>query len=108
LINIAIIIVHVEIDWFIGWYSILIPSNISIDPNAWDKKYLIDASVSWFDFVDNINGINLSILISSIIHAINQFGLIIVINVLIISSEYIAHKNGVWLSIKIWRSWTPY
>lgn len=79
-----------------------------MDPNAWDRKYLIDASVSWFIFDLIINGINLSILISSIIHAINQLGLIIVKIVLIINSRYIAHTNGVWLSIKIWRSWTPY
>lgn len=104
LISMAIIIVHIEIDWFIGWYSILIPNSISMDPNACDKKYLIDASVSWFDFVDIINGINLNILISSMIQAVNQLGLIIVIKVLVISSEYIAHRNGVWLSIKIWRS----
>lgn len=91
----------------IGWLSIDIPNNIIIDPKAWDKKYLIEASVSWLDFVIIISGINLNILISSIIHAINQFGLIIVKIVLIINITYIAHKNGVWLSIKIWRSWTP-
>jgi hypothetical protein len=43
-------------------------------------------------------------LISNIIHAINQFGLIIVSTVLIINIVYIAHINGVWLIIKIWRS----
>lgn len=108
LINIATVITHIGIICDIGWYSILIPSSISIEPNACDKKYLIDASVSWFDFVAIIIGINLSILISNIIQALNQFGLIIVITVLKNRSEYIAHKNGVWLSIKIWRSWTPY
>lgn len=107
LISIAIMIISDEIDWLVGWYNVLIPSNISIDPRAWDRKYLIDASVSWFDLVAIINGINLNIFTSSITHAISQFGLIIVINVLVISSEYIAYKNGVWLSIKIWRSWTP-
>lgn len=106
--NIAVIIVHVGKFCIIGWYIIDIPSNINIDPKAWDRKYLIDASVSWLDFVAIINGINLNILISNIIHAINQFGLIIVNIVLIISIVYIAHINGVWLSIKIWRSWTPY
>ena len=107
LMNIAIMIVHIGSDWFTGWYSILIPRSISIDPKACDRKYLIDASVSWFDFVDIISGINLSILISNITQAVSQFGLIIVISVLIINNEYIAHRNGVWLSIKIWRSWTP-
>lgn len=107
LMNIATIIVHIGIDWFIGWYIILIPRSITIEPKACDKKYLIDASVSWLDFVDIISGMNLNILISSIIQAVSQLGLIIVINVLMINSEYIAHKNGVWLSIKIWRSWTP-
>lgn len=65
---------------------------------------MIAASVSWFDFVAIIIGINLNILISSIIHALNQFGLIIVITVLKNSNRYIAHINGVWLSIKVWRS----
>ncbi len=47
---------------------------------------------------------NLSILISNMIQALNQFGLSIVITVLKNSSKYIAHMNGVCLSIKIWRS----
>lgn len=107
LISIAIVITHIGIICVIGWYNIVIPRSINIDPSAWDRKYLIDASVSWLDFVAIINGTNLNILISNIIHALNQFGLIIVVSVLIISKIYIAHKNGVWLSIKIWRSWTP-
>jgi len=77
---------------------------MSIDPSACDRKYLIDASVSWFDFVAIIIGMNLNIFTSNMIHALNQFGLIIVNSVLIINIRYIAHKNGVWLSIKIWRS----
>lgn len=108
LMNIAVIITKVEIICVIGWYVILIPRSINIDPRACDKKYLIDASVSWFVFDLIINGINLNMLISNIIHAINQFGLIIVNTVLVTSNRYIAHINGVWLSIKIWRSWTPY
>lgn len=75
-----------------------------MDPRACDRKYLIEASVSWFDFVIIIRGMNLSMLISSMIHAINQLGLIIVNTVLINNVVYIAHRNGVWLSIKIWRS----
>ena len=102
--NIAVIITKVEIICVIGWYVILIPRSINIDPRACDKKYLIDASVSWFVFDLIINGINLNMLISNIIHAINQFGLIIVNTVLVTSNRYIAHINGVWLSIKIWRS----
>jgi len=108
LINIAIIIIDVEVICINGWYIVLIPNSIIIDPRACDKKYLIDASVSWFFLALIISGINLNILISSIIHAINQLGLIIVNTVLIINNRYIAHINGVWLSIKIWRSWTPY
>lgn len=108
LINIATVISHIGIVWYVGWYNILIPRSISIDPRACDRKYLIAASVSWFDFVAIIIGINLSILISNIIHALSQFGLIIVITVLKNSNKYIAHINGVWLSIKVWRSWTPY
>lgn len=65
-----------------------------IDPMACDKKYLIDASVSWFDFDFIIIGINLSMLSSSIIHAIIQFGLNIVIIVLNINIEYIVYING--------------
>ena len=38
---------------------------------------------------------NLNILISNIIHAISQLGLINVITVLIINNRYIAHRNGV-------------
>lgn len=100
LISIATVIVHIGIICDIGWYSILIPNSISIDPKACDKKYLIDASVSWFDLVAIIIGINLSILISSIIHALNQFGLMTVMIVLINNNEYIAHINGVWLVMK--------
>lgn len=108
LINIAVIIIHMGSLCITGWYSIDIPSNINMDPRACDRKYLIEASVSWFDFVIIIRGMNLSMLISSMIHAINQLGLIIVNTVLINNVVYIAHRNGVWLSIKIWRSWTPY
>lgn len=108
LINIATVITHIGIICDIGWYNILIPNNINIEPSAWDRKYLIDASVSWLDLVAIIIGIKLSMFTSNMIHALNQFGLIIVITVLINSKRYIAHINGVWLSIKIWRSWTPY
>jgi len=101
-------IIEIEIICVRGWYIILIPKSINIDPKAWDRKYLIDASVSWFVLDLIIKGINLNILISNIIHAINQLGLIIVNTVLTTNSKYMAHINGVWLSIKIWRSWTPY
>lgn len=107
LINIAVVITHIGIICIIGWYNMVMPRSINIEPNACDRKYLIDASVSWFVLVAIINGINLNMLISNIIHALNQFGLIIVINVLIINRIYIVHTNGVWISIKIWRSWTP-
>jgi hypothetical protein len=95
LINIAAMIVHIEKFCITGWYVIDIPNSINIDPKAWDIKYLIEASVSWFDFDAIINGMKLNILISNIIHAINQLGLIKVKIVLIINIMYIAHKNGV-------------
>lgn len=71
------------------------PSSNSIDPSAWDRKYLIAASVSWFDFDWIIIGINLNMLISSITHAVNQLGAVAVSNVLVISIINIIEINGV-------------
>ena len=71
------------------------PSSRSIDPRACDRKYLIAASVSWFDFDCSIIGINLSILISSITHAVNQLGAVAVNIVLVISIISIIEINGV-------------
>jgi hypothetical protein len=83
------------------------PRRSSMDPSAWDKKYLIAASVSWFDLDWSIIGINLSMLISSMIHAVSQLGAIAVITVLVTSMINIIEINGVSVSIKIWKSWTP-
>ena len=94
------IIITLDISCILNWFIILIPKSIIIDPIAWDRKYLIDASVSWFDFDFIIIGINLSILSSIIIHAIIQFGLNIVITVLSTNIEYIVYINGDWFSIK--------
>lgn len=71
------------------------PISSSIDPSACDRKYLIAASVSWFDFDCRIIGINLNMLISNIIHAVIQFGAIAVITVLEISIISIIEINGV-------------
>lgn len=68
-----------EID--IDHISILL-INIILDPNAWAIKYLIVASVSWFDLEFLNIGMNLSILISMDIHRNNQFVLEIAIIVL--------------------------
>lgn len=83
------------------------PNRSSIDPNACDRKYLMAASVSWFDFDCNIIGIKLSILISNITQAVNQFGAVAVSIVLVINIISIIEINGVKDSIKIWKSWTP-
>lgn len=93
-------IIILEISCLLNWFIILIPKSITIDPIAWDKKYLIDASVSWFDLDFIIIGINLSMFNSNIIHAIIQFGLSAVITVLNVSIEYIMYINGDWFSIK--------
>lgn len=46
-------------------------------------------------------------LISNIIHAVIQLGLINVIIVLPIIIIYILYKNGDEKNIKVWTSWTP-
>lgn len=71
------------------------PSNSSIDPKACDKKYLIAASVSWLDCDWSIIGINLNMLISSITHAVSQFGAVAVSSVLVINIISIIEINGV-------------
>jgi hypothetical protein len=100
LISIDNIIMTLEISCILSWFISLIPRSIIIDPIACERKYLIDASVSWFDFDFIIIGINLNILSSNIIHAIIQFGLNIVIMVLNTNIEYIVYMNGDWFSIK--------
>lgn len=92
--------ISLESSCTIIWFIILILRSIIIDPIAWDKKYLIDASVSWFVFDFIIIGINLNIFNSNMIHAIIQLGLNAVIIVLIINVKYIEYRNGVWFSIK--------
>ena len=100
LIIIDNIIIILDISCIINWFINLILNNIIIEPIACDKKYLIDASVSWFDFDLIIIGMNLNMISSNIIHAIIQFGLNIIIIVLNISVEYIAYINGDWFSIE--------
>jgi len=74
-----IIFIKFEID--IDHISILL-INMILEPSAWAIKYLMVASVSWFDFVFLSIGINLNILISIDIHRNNQFVLEIAIIVL--------------------------
>lgn len=100
LISIDSIIMILDISWVLNWFINLIPRSIIIEPMACERKYLIDASVSWFDFDFIMIGINLNILSSNIIHAIIQFGLNMVITVLNINIEYIVYMNGDWFSIK--------
>jgi hypothetical protein len=45
----------------------------NLDPSAWIRKYLTDASVSWNVEDDTISGINAKRFNSSIIHINNQF-----------------------------------
>lgn len=80
------------------------PNRRSIDPSAWDKKYLMAASVSWFDFDCSIIGMNLNMLISSITQAVSQLGAVAVSSVLVISMINIIEINGVKDIIKIWKS----
>lgn len=100
LINIERMIIIFDISCIINWFISLILSNIIIDPIAWERKYLMEASVSWlyFDFI--MIGINLNMFNSNIIHAIIQFGLSMVITDLSISIQYIVYIKGDWFSIK--------
>lgn len=66
----------------VAWFIMVAPVNIIKEPKDWTRKYLTAASVSWFDPLLEIIGMNLSILISNIIQAIYQFGLTITANVL--------------------------
>lgn len=86
--------------------SDILDKSISAEPMAWARKYFTDASVSWFDFVIFINGINLIRLISIVIHARNQLDLKIAIIVLITIEVTISSDDGI-INIRVWRSRTP-
>jgi len=73
--------------------------NITLDPIAWAKKYLIEASVSWFIFVDIINGINDRRFSSIPSHKKIQFVLEIAINDLIIMVNVAIMENGLIIKI---------
>ena len=64
------------------------PTKRIRDPMACARKYFVAASVSWFVLAAVISGINLNILISNMIHAVNQFGVWIIARVLIIIVTY--------------------
>jgi hypothetical protein len=100
LIIIDSMIIILYTSWAPSLFIILILSNMIIEPIAWERKYLIDASVSWFDLDFIMTGINLSIFNSNMIQAIIQFGLSMVIKVLNSNIEYIEYMNGDWFSIK--------
>ena len=61
------------VDKIVHWA--ILDISISLDPRAWAIKYLIEASVSWFDLDWVIKGINLNMLISIAIHKKSQLEL---------------------------------
>lgn len=79
--------------------------SIILEPKAWAKKYLIEASVSWLEFDSIIKGINDNRFNSIPTHINSQLELDMTISVL--NSIVNLHKklNGVYF-IRIWRSWT--
>lgn len=83
------------IDLVDQWAILVI--SIILEPSAWAIKYLIAASVSWFDFELVIRGINLNMLISIAIHRKIQFVLDIAIIVLIISEDTVRRINGLFI-----------
>jgi hypothetical protein len=76
------------------WVILVI--SINLDPIAWAIKYLMAASVSWFDLEFVMRGINLSILISIDIHRNNQFALDNAIIVLMINEDIVRNINGLF------------
>lgn len=81
--------------------------NIILEPRAWIKKYLIDDSVSWFDWDIIINGIKDIMLISKANHINSQFVLLMAIKDLIIKVDVIRREKGN-VVIRVWKSWTSY
>jgi len=79
--------------------------NIILDPKAWARKYLIDASLSWLELVSKIRGINESKFSSIPAHKNIQLDLDRTIAVLRIIIVIHIKLNGVYF-IKIWQSWT--
>jgi len=78
------------------------------DPIDWARKYLIEASVSWFSCVNRIIGMNLNKLISIDAHSIIQLVLDIAIKVLVIMVITASIENGIFIvMIKIWRRLAP-
>jgi len=86
-------------------HNAILDISITLDPRAWAKKYLIDASVSWLILDSIINGINDRRLSSIPAHINSQFDLDKTINVLKIIIELDIKLNGVYF-IKIRRSRT--
>jgi len=71
--------------------------SIILDPRAWARKYLIDASVSWLELLIIIMGINDKRLSSIPAHRNNQFDLDIAIKVLRIRVDEHRKMNGVFI-----------
>lgn len=87
---------------------LILDISIILEPSAWAIKYLIVASVSWLDFVFDIKGINLNILISIAIHKNIQLVLDRAIIDLIINEDKVRVINGLFrYDIKTWWVETP-
>ena len=78
--------------------------SISLEPRACIRKYLIVASVSWFDFEVERIGINDIMLISRASQVNNQLDLLIASKVLVIRVDSINVENGKDVNIRVWRS----
>lgn len=101
---------RINIDMFelievLHWLNL--PISIRADPKAWARKYLRAASVSWFDFMLRMRGINLIKFSSIATQARNQLGLDRAISVLATRVDEKMKVDGVSGNIKTWRSWTP-
>lgn len=83
--------------------SDILDRSIRAEPIAWARKYLTEASVSWFDLVIFINGINLIRFTSMAIQAMNQLDLSIAIAVLTTIVVTISVEDGI-RNIRVWRS----
>lgn len=79
----------------------------SAEPIAWARKYLIEASTSWFLFVIIINGINLIIFNSRETQIKIQFALERAIRVLVSIVDHIIIDAGLKKFIRLWRNLTP-
>lgn len=94
--------------WLLGWYKNMLEYNITAEPRACARKYLIAASISWFVLCWSINGMKDNRLISIEIQAISQFVLESAIMVLVTKNNENRSDEGIINGTRVWRSWTPY